>query len=127
MKELGEGTRDVIVSTLGWDINPRALGIVPKEAKVFVLANTHWIPDTQFMCIPKGVAAAKVPVILALMSYMLKPEAQAATYDKGYFYPGPAVKGVTLAMAPQDSQDVIKEYGRPEYDGLIGSLPTRPR
>ncbi|CAN7494632.1 extracellular solute-binding protein [Bosea sp. LjRoot237] len=126
MKELGEGTRDVIVSTLGWDINPRALGIVPKEAKVFVLANTHWIPDTQFMCIPKGVAAAKVPVILALMSYMLKPEAQAATYDKGYFYPGPAVKGVTLAMAPQDSQDVIKEYGRPEYDGLIGSLPTRP-
>jgi putative spermidine/putrescine transport system substrate-binding protein len=126
MKELGEGTRDVIVSTLGWDINPRALGIVPKEAKVFVLANTHWIPDTQFMCIPKGVAAAKIPVILALMSYMLKPEAQAATYDKGYFYPGPAVKGVTLAMAPQDSQDVIKEYGRPEYDGLIGSLPTRP-
>jgi len=126
MKELGEGTRDVIVSTLGWDINPRALGIVPKEAKVFVLANTHWIPDTQFMCIPKGVAAAKIPVILALMSYMLKPEAQAATYDKGYFYPGPAVKGVTLAMAPQDSQDVIKEYGRLEYDGLIGSLPTRP-
>jgi putative spermidine/putrescine transport system substrate-binding protein len=126
MKELGEGTRDVIVSTLGWDINPRALGIVPKEAKVFVLANTHWIPDTQFMCIPKGVAAAKIPVILALMSYMLKPEAQAATYDKGYFYPGPAVKGVTLAMAPQDSQDVIKEFGRPEYDGLIGSLPTRP-
>ncbi|MCV9938531.1 extracellular solute-binding protein [Boseaceae bacterium BT-24-1] len=126
MKELGEGTRDVIVSTLGWDINPRALGIVPKEAKVFVLANTHWIPDTQFMCIPKGVAAAKIPVILALMSYMLKPEAQAATYDKGYFYPGPAIKGVTLAMAPQESQDVIKEYGRPEYDGLIGSLPTRP-
>ncbi|AZO78154.1 MULTISPECIES: extracellular solute-binding protein [unclassified Bosea (in: a-proteobacteria)] len=126
MKELGEGTRDVIVSTLGWDINPRALGIVPKEAKVFVLANTHWIPDTQFMCIPKGVAAAKIPVILALMSYMLKPEAQAATYDKGYFYPGPAIKGVTLAMAPQESQDVIREYGRPEYDGLIGSLPTRP-
>lgn len=126
MKELGEGTRDVIVSTLGWDINPRALGIVPKEAKVFVLANTHWIPDTQFMCIPKGVAAAKIPVILALMSHMLKPEAQAATYDKGYFYPGPAVKGVTLAMAPKESQDVIKEYGRPEYDGLIGSLPTRP-
>ena len=30
MKELGEGTRDVVVSTCGWDINPRALGIVPK-------------------------------------------------------------------------------------------------
>ncbi|AOO79150.1 extracellular solute-binding protein [Bosea vaviloviae] len=126
MKELGEGTRDVIVSTLGWDINPRALGIVPKEAKVFVLANTHWIPDTQFMCIPKGVPADKIAVLLALMSHMLKPEAQAATYDKGYFYPGPAVKGVTLAMAPQESRDVLKEYGRPEYDDLIAKLPTRP-
>ncbi len=126
MKELGEGTRDVIVSTLGWDINPRVLGIVPKEAKVFVLDKTHWIPDTQFMCVPKGVPADKMAALLALMSYMLKPEAQAVTYDKGYFYPGPAVKGVTLAMAPQESRDILAEYGRPEYDGLITSLPTRP-
>lgn len=34
MKELGEGTRDIVVSTTGWDIDPRALGIVPAEAKV---------------------------------------------------------------------------------------------
>ena len=34
MKELGEGSRDMIVSTTGWDINPRVLGIVPKEAKI---------------------------------------------------------------------------------------------
>ncbi len=31
MKELGDGTRDIVVSTCGWDINPRVLGIVPKE------------------------------------------------------------------------------------------------
>ena len=29
MKELGEGTRDMTVSTTGWDINPRVLGVVP--------------------------------------------------------------------------------------------------
>ncbi len=126
MKELGEGTRDVIISTLGWDINPRVLGIVPKEAKVFALDKTHWIPDTQFMCVPKGVPADKMAALLALMSYMPTPEAQAVTYDKGYFYPGPAVKGVTLAMAPQESRDVLAEYGRPEYDALIQSLPTKP-
>ena len=34
MKELGEGSRDMTVSTTGWDINPRVLGVVPKEAKV---------------------------------------------------------------------------------------------
>jgi putative spermidine/putrescine transport system substrate-binding protein len=41
MKELGEGTRDMIVTTCGWDINPRALGIVPKEIEVFALEGTH--------------------------------------------------------------------------------------
>ncbi len=124
MKELGEGTRDVIVTTCGWDINPRALGIVPKEADVFVLDGTRWIPDTQFMCIPKGVPEEKIAVLLSLMSFMLKPEQQAVTYDKGYFYPGPAVKGVTLAMAPQESRDVLSEFGRPSYDDLIAKLPT---
>ena len=126
MKELGEGTRDMIVSTFGWDINPRVLGIVPKEAETFALENTHWIPDTQFMCIPKGVPEDKVRVVVQLMAHMLKHEAQAATYDKGYFYPGPAAKGVTLAEAPQESRDVLKEFGRPHYDDLIARMPFRP-
>jgi len=123
MKELGEGTRDMIVSTCGWDINPRVLGVVPKEVEMFALEGTHWVPDAQFMCIPKGVAEEKLPVLLALMSFMLKPEQQALTYDKGYFYPGPAVKGVTLEMAPAESQAVVKEYGRPFYDKLIAEQP----
>jgi putative spermidine/putrescine transport system substrate-binding protein len=55
---------------------------------------------------------------------MLKPEQQALTYDKGYFYPGPAVKGVTLATAPAESRAVLDEFGRPSYDGLIAKLPT---
>jgi len=124
MKELGDGTRDMIVSTCGWDINPRALGIVPKEAAVMALEGTHWVPDTQFMCIPKGVPAEKIPVLLALMSFMLQPEQQAGTYDKGYFYPGPAVKNVPLSMAPEDSRKVIEEFGRPAYDQLIKALPV---
>ena len=38
---------------------------------------------------------------------MLSKEAQATTYDDGYFYPGPAVKDVPLSMAPEESQKVI--------------------
>jgi putative spermidine/putrescine transport system substrate-binding protein len=124
MKELAEGTRDMIVTTCGWDINPRALGVVPKEVEVFALEGTHWVPDTQFMCIPKGVPDDKVAVLLNLMAFMLKPEQQALTYDKGYFYPGPAARGVTLAMAPAESRGVIEEFGRPFYDKLIADLPT---
>ena len=123
MKEFGEGARDIIVSTCGWDINPRALGIVPKSAAITTLQGFHWIADAQFMSIPKGVPNDKVAVLLQLISYMLKPEQQAMTYDKGYLYPGPAVKNVPLTMAPQESQNVIKEFGRPEYDKLIADNP----
>ena len=57
------------------------------------------------------------------VNYMLGKDAQATTYDTGYFYPGPAVKDVTLAMAPEDSQNVIKEFGRPEYEAAIKDNP----
>ena len=33
------------------------------------------------------------------------------------------MKGVTLDMAPEDSQKAIKEFGRPEYEQLIASAP----
>jgi putative spermidine/putrescine transport system substrate-binding protein len=123
MKELGEGSRDMTVTMTGWDINPRALGIVPKDFKVTPMKGMTWVNDAHYMVIPKGVAPEKIPVILDLMAYLLTPEAQAYTYDKGYFYPGPAVKNVPLTMAPKESQDVIKEYGRPEYEGWLKEFP----
>jgi putative spermidine/putrescine transport system substrate-binding protein len=123
MKELGEGSRDMIATTTGWDINPRVLGVVPKEAKIAALKGFHWVTDAHYMCVPKGVPNPKLAVLLDLMSFLLTKEQQAYTYDEGYFYPGPAVKGVTLDMAPEESQKAIKEFGRPEYDKLIAENP----
>lgn len=123
MKELGEGSRDMTVTTTGWDINPRVLGVVPKEAKVQALKGFHWVTDAHYMCVPKGVPADKMAVLLDMMKFMLTPEQQAYTYDEGYFYPGPAVKNVTLDMAPPESQKAIKEFGRPEYEKLIAEAP----
>ncbi|MET0745028.1 MAG: extracellular solute-binding protein [Microvirga sp.] len=123
MKEFGEGSRDMIISTTGWDINPRALGIVPKEAKIATLKGFHWVSDAFFMVVPKGVSDDKLAVLLDMMNYVLKPESQAFAYDEGYLYPGPAVKNVPLSMAPKESQDIIKEYGRPEYASLIADNP----
>ena len=91
---------------MGWDINPRALGVVPKEAKVFFLKGYHWILDAHYLCIPKGVSNDKLAVLIDFLNYMLSPPAQAMTYDDGYFYPGPAVKDVPLSMAPAASQKV---------------------
>jgi putative spermidine/putrescine transport system substrate-binding protein len=123
MKELGEGSRDMTVSTTGWDINPRVLGVVPKEAKVAALKGFHWVADAHYMCVPKGLPNDKLAVLLDLMTFLLSKEQQAYTYDEGYFYPGPAVKGVTLDMAPPESQAAIKEFGRPEYEKLIADNP----
>jgi len=126
MKELGEGSRDMIASTTGWDINPRVLGVVPKSAEITTLKGFHWVTDAHYMVMPSGLAPDHVAVVLDLMAYLLKPEAQAYTYDEGYFYPGPAVKNVPLSMAPQESQDAIKEFGRPEYEKLIADNPLNP-
>ena len=123
MTELGNGSRDMIVSTTGWDINPRVLGIVPKEARVQALQGFHWVVDAQYMFVPKGIDAERMGVLLDLMSFMLDKPQQAMTYDDGYFYPGPAVKDVPIGMAPADSQANIQEYGRPEYAQLIADNP----
>jgi putative spermidine/putrescine transport system substrate-binding protein len=122
-KELGEGTRAMTVTTTGWDINPRVLGTVPAEAKVAKLDGFHWVSDAHYMIVPKGIGNDKLAVLLDMMKYMLTPAAQAVTYDKGYFYPGPAVKDVPLSMAPKDSQDAINQFGRPEYADWIANNP----
>ncbi|TCK84120.1 putative spermidine/putrescine transport system substrate-binding protein [Paraburkholderia sp. BL9I2N2] len=123
MKELGEGTRDMTVTVTGWDINPRALGIVPADFRVQAFDNMTWVNDAHYMVIPKGVPKEKLDVIYKLMNFMLEPAQQAMTYDDGYFYPGPAIKGVTVEQAPAHSQEVLKKYGRPEYAKLLADRP----
>ncbi len=126
MKELGEGSRSMTVTMTGWDINPRALGVVPKEAEIGTIEGFHFVTDAHYMCIPKGVSNDHLAVLLNLMNFMLTPKAQAYAWDKGYFYPGPAVKNVPLSMAPEADQKIIKEYGRPIYAKLLAETPKNP-
>ena len=60
MKEFGEGSRDITLTMTGWDINPRALGIVPKTYKVAPFKGMTWVNDAHYMVIPKGVPPEKV-------------------------------------------------------------------
>jgi putative spermidine/putrescine transport system substrate-binding protein len=124
MKNLANGSVDVIATTTGWDINPRVLATVPKEAEVTSMEGFHWVTDAHYAVIPQGVSVDKQAAIMLLLQYMLTPEQQAKAYDSGYFYPGPAVEGVELSQAPSESQDAIEEFGRPEYDQLIADNPT---
>jgi len=124
MKNLANGSVDIIATTTGWDINPRVLATVPKEAEVASMEGFHWVTDAHYAVVPQGVSVDKQAAIMLLLQYMLTPEQQAKAYDSGYFYPGPAVEGVELSQAPKESQDAIEEFGRPEYDQLIADNPT---
>ena len=123
MKNLANGSAKIIATTTGWDINPRVLGTVPKEARVGTLQGFHWVTDAHYAVVPRGVPAGKQAAVLNLLSDMLTPQQQAKAYDQGYFYPGPAIKDVPLSMAPAASQQALAEYGRPEYEQLIADNP----
>lgn len=124
MKEFGEGSRDMTVTMTGWDINPRALGVVPANFKVAAMKGMSWVNDAHYMAIPKQVSAERTAVLIDIMAFMLQPAQQALTYDKGYFYPGPAIKNVPVSAAPATSQQVLKEFGRPEYDKWLAESPN---
>jgi putative spermidine/putrescine transport system substrate-binding protein len=124
MKNLADGTWDIIASTTGWDINPRALGTVPNTVEVQKLDGFTWVTDAHYAVIPDGVDADTQSAVLLLIQDMLTPEQNAKAYDSGYFYPGPAVEGATLDLAPQESQDAIAEFGRDEYADWIEDNPT---
>jgi putative spermidine/putrescine transport system substrate-binding protein len=123
MTNLANGTANMIATTTGWYINPRVLGTVPAHMKTATLKGFHWVTDAHYAVIPRGVSDDVLSANIALIKWMLRPEQQAKSYDNGYFYPGPAVKDVTLDMAPQASQDVIEQFRPKEFDKLIEDNP----
>lgn len=126
-KELAEGTRWVIASHIGWDMNQRILGIIPSYFQGSFFKGMTWVTDAHFMVIPKGLDNDKKKAAIELMKFLLEPEQQAVTYDNGYFYPGPAIKDVPLSMAPKDSQEKVKAAMRAEYEKAISEFPTTPQ
>jgi len=122
--ELAQGARSAVASTMGWDMNVRLLGTVPRTFKAFHLAGEHLIADGQYACVPKGIDPAVVPLVLDLIAFMLQPSQQARAFDIAYFYPGPAMKGVTPAQTPAKSRDALRSVQRPEFESIIPPAPT---
>ncbi len=57
------------------------------------------------------------------MAFMLEPEQQAGTYDRGYFYPGPVTRRAAVRRPGREPGGGAREYGRPEYDRWIAERP----
>lgn len=123
-REMGEGTRWMLASHMGWDMNQRILGTIPANSQAFFLDKTTWVNDSQFAAIPKGLDKVRKDMALKLIAWLLTPKMQAYTYDNGYFYPGPAIKNVPITMAPAESQAKVKAAMRAEYDVAIKKYPS---
>ncbi len=119
MQELGEGSRAMVASTMGWDMNPRVLGTVPMDFKAITFPDQPLLADCQYVTVPRGLDDDTTNVVLNLISWMMTPEQQAKAYDSAYFYPGPAGARLTLDMAPEESQEAVNSVLRPEFDELI--------
>jgi putative spermidine/putrescine transport system substrate-binding protein len=125
MTNIAQGTVSMIASTAGWYINPRVLGTVPAGIKVAAFDNLTWVSDAQYGVIPKGISQDELIAVLRLLAFALTPDQQAATYDNCYFYPGPAVKGVTPDKAPAASQQAIQKFGDPRIDQWIAGAQIK--
>jgi putative spermidine/putrescine transport system substrate-binding protein len=128
-KELAEGTRWILASHAGWDVQQRSLATIPATFKAFWLQNSTWINDAHFMAIPKGLEKDKdrMAVTLELMKWLMSSDMQAYTFGgNGYFYPGPSQKGVSIDMAPAEIQKAVKPFIRPETDKMMLTLPSTP-
>jgi putative spermidine/putrescine transport system substrate-binding protein len=121
-KELGEGTRQLVASHVGWDYNMRILGTIPKNFQGAFFNNSTMLTDCHFMVMPKGLDKDRQAVTIELMKWLMEPAAQAMTFDNGYFYPGPAIKGITIDMAPKVNRDAIKATLRPEYEQQLAKF-----
>ncbi len=116
-KELGEGSRDSHRHDhrLGHQ-SARARRRAEGSQGAQSLQGFHWVTHAHYMGAGRRAwPPEKMAVLLDMMKFLLTPEQQAFTYDEGYFYPGPAVKGVTLDMAPAESQKAI---GRVRPSGI---------
>jgi putative spermidine/putrescine transport system substrate-binding protein len=124
MQELGQGSRAMAATTMGWDMNPRVLGTVPMDFQAITFPDQPLLADAQYVTVPRGLDDDTTATVVNLIAWMLTPEQQAKAYDQAYFYPGPAVADVTLDMAPEESQEAVSSVLRPEFDELIETAPV---
>jgi putative spermidine/putrescine transport system substrate-binding protein len=123
LKEFAQGQRWMIAGIMEWDMKPRAQSVIPPDSKISIMENTTFVVDGHYWCIPKGVPQDQADVILDLMKFMWTPEQQVLTWSA---FIGPVVKAATIASAPKNIQDEVKEFWRPEYDQIGAKWKVSP-
>ena len=123
LKEFAQGQRWIIAGIMEWDMKPRAQSVIPPDSKISIMENTTFVVDGHYWCIPKGVPRDQIDIIVDLMKFMWTPEQQALTWSA---FIGPVVKSATIASAPKNIQDDVKEFWRPEYDQIGTTWKVSP-
>ena len=122
-REFNEGSLYMITTAVGYETNQRVLGAMDPECKQLFLDDLHWITDANFWTIPTGLNPVDEELSMKFIEFTLRPEIQAMLYDSGFMYPGPVVKGVTLADAPKESQDALNAVLTKDLLDAIERIP----
>lgn len=123
LKEFAQGQRWMIAGIMEWDMKPRAQSVIPPDSKISIMENTTFVVDGHYWCIPKGVPQDQANIIVDLMKFMWTPEQQVLTWSA---FIGPVLKAATIASAPKNIQDEVKEFWRPEYDQIGAKWKVSP-
>ena len=122
-REFNEGTRWIITTAVGYETNQRVMGAMSPDCKQLFMDDLHWITDSNFFAIPKGLDPQDVELGLLFIEFCLSEEIQPLMYDGGFMYPGPVRKGITLDMAPKDSQDMLNAVITQDLKDGIANYP----
>ncbi len=106
-REFNEGTRWLITTAVGYETNQRVMGAMAPEAKQLFMDDLHWVTDSNFFAIPKGLDPQDTELSMLFIEYCLSPEVQPLMYDMGFMYPGPVITGVTVEDATQEAQEAL--------------------
>jgi putative spermidine/putrescine transport system substrate-binding protein len=104
---LGNGTYDLAASEGSWDQLEHTTNVLDSGYGVYAFDKPILSSDGHFIAVPKGVPDSHITVDLALASWLLKPDQQAAGYATSNVFP---VTGVKLSMAPADVQKTANAY-----------------
>jgi putative spermidine/putrescine transport system substrate-binding protein len=122
-REFNEGSRWLITTAVGYETNQRVMGAMVPEAKQLFMDKLHWVTDANFYAIPKGLDPQDVELGMLFIEYSLSPEIQPLMFDGGFMYPGPVITGITLADAPQASQDTLNAVITQDLINGINNYP----
>jgi putative spermidine/putrescine transport system substrate-binding protein len=111
--QFASGQFELVPGIVSMDVINHHTGVFPATDKPTLFTDQNWVTDAHYIMVPKGVAPEALYVMLQLITFTLRPESQAMTFENGSVTP--AITGVDVSKASPAGQQVYAQFARPDY------------